>query len=370
MTDFDAAIIGGGVLGSSIAYGLIKRDKKVLVLDGDDTDLRASRGNFGLVWLQCKGLDFPRYAEVSYAACEAWKSFSSDLEYETGIDIDYRNDGGLVVCFSEQEMADRESQYGALRESSKILTESFRFEALNNRQLKKILPTIGPTIPGAMFSEHDGHCNPLLLLRALHKAILKLGGTMISNCRVDSIKPSDGGFLIGTTDGQKHATAKTMITAGLGATELAPMVGLQAPLEPMRGQILVTERLAPIINTPTLYARQTSEGTVMLGGSNESVGYDESTSVEVLCKIAQQAVRTFPLLESAKIVRAWGALRIMTPDGLPIYQQSETNPGSFLLNCHSGITLASLHATVLADGLAAGHVPAQLECFSGDRFDA
>jgi len=370
MTDFDAAIIGGGVLGSAVAYGLSKRNKKVLVLDGDDDALRASRGNFGLVWLQCKGFGFHRYAELSYAACEAWKPFAEELKYETGIDIDYRNEGGLVICFSEQELAERKAQYDALKSESAFLTDNFRFEVLNNSGVKKILPPVGPTIPGAMFSEHDGHCNPLFLLYALHKAVGEQGGEMISNCQVDSIRYSGEGFLIGTTDGQKFAAATTIITAGLGATRLAPMVGLNAPLEPKRGQLLVTERLEPFIDTPTLYARQTAEGTVMLGGSSESVGYDESTSMEVLHKIAQQGVRTFPLLETARIVRAWGALRIMTPDGLPIYQQSGSCPGAFLLSCHSGITLAALHATDLADGLANGQIPANLECFSGDRFDA
>ncbi len=370
MTDFDAAIIGGGVLGSSVAYGLVKRNKKVLVLDGSDNALRASRGNFGLVWLQCKGFGFPQYAELSYAACEAWKPFANDLKYETGIDVDYRNEGGLVVCFSEQELAKREAEYGALISESAFLTENFQFTVLDNPELRKILPPIGPTIPGAMFSEHDGHCNPLLLLYALHKAIVEQGGEMRSNCQVESIRHSQGGFLIGTADGQEYAAATTIITAGLGATSLAPMVGLNAPLEPKRGQLLVTERLEPFIDLPTLYARQTAEGTVMLGGSSESVGYDESTSMEVLCKIAQQGVQTFPQLEAAKVVRAWGALRIMTPDGWPIYQQSEACPGSFLLSCHSGITLASLHATELADALVEGRIPARLECFSGDRFDA
>lgn len=367
---YDVAVIGGGVVGSSVAYGLLKKGLKVVVLDGNDTDLRASRGNFGLVWLQSKGLQFPRYAELSYHACKLWKGFADELQEETGIDTYYQNQGGIIICFDEGQMEEKVAEYQMLKEQSATLAEGYKFEGLNAKQLKGMIPEIGPTIPGALFSEHDGHCNPLLLLRALHQAILKLGGVIVPFCTVNAIKPIDGGFILIDEQGNEYRTEKTVITAGLGTRTLAPMVGLNAPLEPSRGQILVTERVAPFLKTPMLYARQTTEGTLMLGGSNEYVGYDDSTTADILSKIAQQAVRTFPHLEKTRIVRAWGALRVMTPDGLPLYQQSSEFPGAFVFTCHSGITLASLHASELVESLINGQLAAPFDCYKGERFSA
>ena len=78
---------------------------------------------------------------------------------------------------------------------------------------------------------------------------------------------------------------------------------------------------------------------------------------------------SFPWLRDLQIVRAWAALRVMPPDGLPIYDQSERVPGAFTANCHSGVTLAAAHALRFATMVAAGALDPQLDPFSARRFD-
>jgi len=85
--------------------------------------------------------------------------------------------------------------------------------------------------------------------------------------------------------------------------------------------------------------------------------------------IARRAVLSFPWLRDLQIVRAWAALRVMPPDGLPIYDQSERFPGAFTANCHSGVTLAGAHANAFAPMVAAGALDPALDLFSGKRFD-
>jgi glycine/D-amino acid oxidase-like deaminating enzyme len=121
------------------------------------------------------------------------------------------------------------------------------------------------------------------------------------------------------------------------------MVGLNAPVVPNRGQVLITERLMPFISYPTGHVRQTVDGTVQIGDSKEDVGFDKGTSMEVLAQIAARARKLFPILKDVKLVRAWGALRIMTPDGIPIYEESKSCPGAYLVTCHSGVTLGAFH---------------------------
>jgi glycine/D-amino acid oxidase-like deaminating enzyme len=87
-----------------------------------------------------------------------------------------------------------------------------------------------------------------------------------------------------------------------------------------------------------------------------------------MARLAARAVETVPALAKAQIVRSWAALRVMTPDGLPIYQESAAMPGAFLVTCHSGITLAAAHALRLPDWLEAKRGAPDLAAFSEDRF--
>jgi hydrogen cyanide synthase HcnC len=107
----------------------------------------------------------------------------------------------------------------------------------------------------------------------------------------------------------------------------------------------------------------------MIGDSQEEAGFDATVGVPVLSVMAERAIRMFPLLGRLNVVRSWAALRVMTPDGFPIYEQSESCPGAFLVTCHSGVTLAANHALALPPMLATGALPDEMRCFSTKRFD-
>jgi glycine/D-amino acid oxidase-like deaminating enzyme len=183
---------------------------------------------------------------------------------------------------------------------------------------------------------------------------------------VDSIDRDGAHFTVRTGTTRVHG-AKLVIAAGLGSAELAPMVGLDMPVKPLRGQIIVTERVRPFLDYATHVVRQTDEGSVMLGDSQEDVGYDTATSVPVMQGIAARNLAMFPLLKNAAIVRVWGALRVMTPDGYPIYEESRSHPGAFSATCHSGVTLAGAHALALAPAILASTLPPGVEAFSTQR---
>jgi glycine/D-amino acid oxidase-like deaminating enzyme len=155
----------------------------------------------------------------------------------------------------------------------------------------------------------------------------------------------------------------------LGNRALAPQVGLAAPVAPERGQILVTERVEPFLCHPSLHVRQTGEGVVQIGDSKEDVGLDDGTTLDQLGRIARRAIRCFPMLANVNVVRTWGALRVMSPDGFPIYQASVECPGAFVVTCHSGITLAPMHAGPLVDWMRGGTEPADIRGFKAERFN-
>jgi glycine/D-amino acid oxidase-like deaminating enzyme len=147
------------------------------------------------------------------------------------------------------------------------------------------------------------------------------------------------------------------------------MLGMTVPVRPNRGQILVTERLRPFLDYPTTYVRQTDEGTVQLGDSLEDAGFDDRTSSEVLAAIAARGVQCFPHLADVQMVRAWGALRVLSADGFPIYEAAHDSPGAFVVSCHSGVTLAAAHALRLAPWIAGVVEEPAIEPFNLARFD-
>ena len=107
MAEQDVLVLGGGLVGSAIAYGLIRLGQRVLVLDEGDVALRASRGNFGLVWVQGKGLGMSAYADWARLSADVWPEFSAELIERTGIDMNYRKTGGFQICLGEADLAAR-----------------------------------------------------------------------------------------------------------------------------------------------------------------------------------------------------------------------------------------------------------------------
>ncbi len=333
------------------------------MLDEGDIAFRAARGNFGLVWVQGKGTDFPPYAQWTWRSAQSWTDLSAEIREVTGQDIGYRRPGGVEVCINAGEYETTRAEMQRLQSHAL----HFEYQMLDREALSELLPGLGPEVAGGCYSPADGHVDPLLLLRGLHQCLAAKGGRIETDSRVIAIQRRGSAFAVDTT-GTRHHGARLVLAAGLGTRELAAMIGLQIPLRPERGQILVTERLRPFLSLPPARIRQTVEGSVQLGASNEDAGFDVGTRARVLNQIAARAVRVFPHLERARVVRAWGALRIMTPDSYPIYAQSQHHPGAFAAVCHSGVTLAAAHVLHLAAGIAEGALPEALSPMNTRRF--
>ncbi|RRJ82870.1 NAD(P)/FAD-dependent oxidoreductase [Aestuariirhabdus litorea] len=365
-TDADVSVIGGGLVGLAVALGLQDHGRQVAVIDEGDIALRASRGNFGLVWVQGKGDSCPDYARLTRQSARQWRRFADGLTDATGIDIQLSQVGGLYICLTEEELQQRQQMLSSMRDA---LGGDYPFEVLDHSALKARVREIGPTVAGATWGPEDGHVNPLFLLRAMVERFLKRGGQLLTCGPVSRITPVNGGFEVLAGD-HRIGCSKVVLAAGLGNKALAPQVGLFAPLEPNRGQVLIAERVRHFLDYPTGHVRQTAEGTIQCGDSKEDVGFDCGTTTDVLAAIAARAVRMFPLLAQVRLVRSWGALRVMTPDGYPIYQQSEQYPGAYLVTCHSGVTLAAAHAGPIATWIENGQQPDEfsLETFHGQRF--
>jgi hydrogen cyanide synthase HcnC len=365
--DYDVAVVGGGLVGSAIAYGLAREGQRVAVLDEGDVAYRASRGNFALVWVQSKGLGMAPYAAWSVRSARAWGGFAQMLREDTGIDVSLEQRGGFHMVLSERELEARATTMKRLHNQPEMIP--YEYEIMDRARVQKMLPTIGPEVAGASYCPLDGHVNSLRLFRALNAGMQRRGADYLPNHIVDRIAYRDGTFTL-TAPGGTVRAGKVVLAAGNGNARLAPMVRLSAPVRPQRGQIIVTEKAAPFLSYPVSTVRQTDEGGVMVGDSQEEAGFAAEVGQPILSVMAERAVRMFPLLGSLNVVRTWAALRVMTQDGFPIYDASETCPGAFIATCHSGVTLAANHALTLAPLIATGTLPKdEFGVFSARRFD-
>ncbi|MDF1707404.1 MAG: FAD-dependent oxidoreductase [Paracoccaceae bacterium] len=361
----DYAIIGGGIVGLSVAWGLLRIGRTVIVLDGDDGSFRASRGNFGLIWVQSKGLKQPAYARWTQGSAALWQGFAAELSDGTGADLSLRQDGGYDFYLDEAALEARVAQYAALREA---LGGEYPFEVLGNNALRREEPEVGPRVAGAILHHQDGHVNPLRLLRSLALDVRRRGGQVLTGQSVADVDGVAEGLRVRCASGQVVTAGRVVLCAGLGAMDLGPRLGFLAPVRPQRGQVLVTEKLPPLMHRPSATIRQVDEGGIQIGASAEEVGLDDRVTIPTVAKIAAEAVAVMPRLAQAQMVRSWGALRIMSPDGLPIYQHSPTLPGVSLVTCHSGITLAAAHALLLPRWLEGADDAPDLGMFGEARF--
>lgn len=361
----DVIVVGGGLVGAAVAYGLAREGASVAILDEGDVAFRASRGNFGLVWVQGKGDGMPDYADWTRRSKDLYQGFADGMLEHNGCDIELKQEGGLSLCLGEDDYRQTEAAIHRMHNQPGVGENDRRMIGADD--VREMVPIIGPEVTGASYSPHDGHVNPLYLLRSLHTAAQQLGARYVSGAKTLSIAKDGDGFRAETEAGI-FRSGKVVIAAGIANKWLAPMVGLDIPVRPDRGHILITERMQPVLPTLLVNARQTADGTINFGNSHEEAGYDTSINPAKLAEIAGSIVRYFPILKNVRVVRTWSALRVMAPDGFPIYRESETAPGAFSISCHSGVTLAAAHALDLAPTILEGGFNDRFAAFSPERF--
>ncbi|SCM67516.1 NAD(P)/FAD-dependent oxidoreductase [Donghicola eburneus] len=361
---FDVIVIGGGLVGTAAALGMASDRARVLIFDGDDGSFRASRGNFGLVWAQSKGANNRDYATWTRRAVADWPMLEQEVKALSGVDTAHKMGNGVHICLDESEhltrarMVEKMAAHGLPHDDTRMIDAS---------ELRAMFPGVGPDAVSASTSSVDGACHSLALYRGLAASAQAAGARLEPNAKVRAIKTEKGGYTVRTDTQSAHAD-RILIAAGLATNDLAKPFGFPKLVHPQKGQILVTERVAQTLPVISSQIRQTPEGTILIGDTKEDTGLDDSSSTAGLHKLAQRAVRIMPALASVRIVRSWAALRVLTADGNPVYDESPTHKGVYVATTHSGVTLAPAHRGPLAQWILNGQRPPEFRSFTAGRF--
>jgi len=308
---YDALVIGGGLVGSAVAFGLRQQLDHVAVLDEGDIAFRASRGNFGLVWVQSKGMGMPAYGHWTMSSQQLWPQLAGLLHDLTGLDVGLEQRGGLHPVLTEEEYEHR------IRFMNELLGQpgmvQYDWKMLDRKELADLVPGIGPEVLGATWTAVDGVANPLKMLRALHTAFDRQRVDYLPLHPVADIALRQCVFEMSTPHG-KIQSHKVVLASGLSNQALGKQVGLEVPVRPQRGQIIVLERTQRILQTPFTTLRQTDEGSWLIGDSQEEAGYaDGVVGLPVLATLDH--ARTTRTSRNAGSVRTARSARVASTGG-------------------------------------------------------
>ncbi len=372
MKTADIIVIGGGLSGAAISLGLIENGAgNILMLDEQLPGQRLSRGNFGLTWFMCKGADYPVYAQWSRMACMQWPDFAGKLVEDTGIDIELEWTGGAVHSLGEAALKAHAESIETIRNTCATVGLDYPVEMLDRQTFAELLPgmTLGEEVSGAMYTREQGHVNPLKLLTAMRCAFQKKGGRFQGGQSTSAVEPQpDGTVVVKTSQGPLQA-GKVVVASGHGSKRLLSALGEKLHIYPQRGQLMVSQRCQRLLQIPLLSVRQTPDGTFLIGLSTEDTALDRRVTVDAMKHQATEAIRLFPMLAKVNWVRGWGAIRVMTPDGAPIYTRINGYDNIYAVALHSAVSLAPLAVSTVSPWILGVKEHQIISQFKNGRFN-
>lgn len=360
----DVVIIGGGIMGCSMAYRLAQRGLTVVVLERGQVGEEASGRNGGGVRQQNRDR-----AELPLAleAVKIWANMKDELDWDVG----YRVGGNLRLVTSEEE---HRTFFGNPEWEREMGLEVEWVTAKEARELAPALSKDEPIL-GATYCPTDGTANPLLATKAIARAARRAGAELREHEPVTGLKVEADRVVAVLTERGEYRGSLFVNAAGPWARTVCNWLGLDYPIRICRAQIVVTEALPPtfrqFISFDVGYLRQAIEGQVHLGVRSQTVeNYDKRTNFQAFKDIGHRFTELFPFLRNATIIRSWGGLTNWTPDSIPIIDKAPNLENFYLLAGFSGhgFCLGPLIGKLMAEWLAEGRPSMDLSAFRWTRF--
>lgn len=374
---WDVIIVGGGIIGLSLAIALRKRGASVLVVERGEPGREASHAAGGML-VDCI-IETPAALQpLATASARMYPEFVHELELESGMHVDLRDHGTILFLSSEQirhpqlraaalhpvDVAEVEPAVARL-----TLEQEFTLKE-NGLDPQEIAMAVGAMHPAAFYLK-ERSVDPRALTAAALNAAKHRGVDFSSADPVTAVNLTEGRASgVATTKTTFHAS-KIVNCAGAWSGQIAPHA---FPTRPVKGQMLCLAApsrtlLKRVLRSPQVYLIPRSDGRIIVGTTVEEAGFDKRTEPAAIQRLHRAAVAMVPELRNAKILEDWAGLRPGTPDALPILGATPT-PGYYVATGHfrDGILLAPITAAVMADVVAGGKPGYDLTPFSPARF--
>lgn len=347
----DVLVVGGGVIGLSLAWRLAQRGLKVAVLDSGAPG-GASRAAAGMLAPLAEAHSLTPFVQFGLDSLALYPAFLEELRVVSGRDVALAGPGMLRVAQTDAE-ADALHQSLQWQQSLGLPLEWLDADAARARE-----PALASSIVGAVHSACEQHVTPRRLLDALRRACRHAGATIYRGAR-----------MVGINTAGKHATgtitptvsvhcAHLVLAQGAWTGEMSVAFGYALPITPLRGQALTLQTTLPLPFAHTLYGTHgylvpRAEGRIVVGATEEQAGFDAATTPQGIDTLRAMATSLAPLTAPLRVQEKWAGLRPVTPDGLPLLGRMPGWDNVFVAAGHgrNGVLLTPLTAQMMAQAI-------------------
>jgi sarcosine oxidase subunit beta len=382
---YDAIVIGWGVIGSSMAYYLSKKNARVLLLEAGVMGDGSSSACDGFVIMQSKAPG--PHLSMALASEKLYRTLPEELD----CDIEYENCGGMIVI-------ERPEEYDAMKAFMEAQREAgLDVDLIDGDEARRLEPALAPHVVGATISGRDGQINPMKLMKGYSQAAERIGLKIERGRSVTGFtRKGDKITGVTTANGEFYAD-KVVCCTGVHTPSLLATLGIDLPIKPRRGQLIATEPVERMIKRVMLCARyiaakhhpellegasdesvrlgvgmaleQGRSGGFLIGATREFVGFNRKVTTDGIKCVAAHASRIVPSLEKIRAVRFFAGLRPYTPDGKAFIGAVPGYEGLYVAAGHEGdgIAYAPITGHIMAEMMITGRASVDLTPFSLER---
>jgi len=374
----DVVIVGAGIIGASCAFFLAKGGLKVYIVERGGVASGTSSSGEGNILVSDK-TPGPEL-ELAKLGVSLWKQLAEELPD----DFEFEEKGSIVVAETEAHLRSLASSVPNLQ----MAGVKVRF--LDKAELREAEPYLAHDVAGAAHFPQDCQIQPMLASAALVKVARQHGAVLLDHTELLALKrDAQGAISEVITSRGRISTPRVINAAGPWSPRIAAMVGLELPIEPRKGHIIVTEPLPRLIHHKVFEASYadtvnsddaalqiasvvegTKSGPILLGSSRQRVGFEPTVEVAVLRAITKRAIRYFPVLAKVHALRAYVGFRAFAPDHLPVIGETFEVPGFYVNTAHegAGIGLGPISGKLLSQQILGQSLDLDLSPFRPDRF--
>src|SRR3954470_9307973 len=366
-------VVGAGVIGLGIAWRLAQAGCAVTVYDKGQAGRGASWAAAGMLAAAVE--TEPGEEPLLPLALESqrlWPDFASELEAASGVSVEYRGEGTMVVALNRDDAATLRHSY----EFQKGLGLDLHW--LTAAEARSREPHLKPGIAAAVFSPRDHQVENRLLGQALAVAAKRAGVELIEHCPVREIT-IDGGHASGVVTGRGHDPGDVVVlAAGAWSREIGGIPpAYLPPVRPIKGQMLALQMnaAAPLLRhvvwLPRAYLTPRNDGRLIIGATVEERGFDTSLTAGGLLALIEGAWRAVPAIEELPVAETWVGFRPGSRDDAPMLGPGGID-GLVVATGHhrNGILLTPITAAVVSTYILSGRLFDIALPFSPERFSA
>src|SRR5215471_9765059 len=342
----DVIIIGGGVIGCTIAWRLAQAGLKVTLLERGRIGCEASRAAAGMLSPQGESQTAGPFFELCLKSRAMYRRFAEEIRNASGIDVEYRDEGTLFVVLrgdDEQETT---------KWTKWQLEAGLSLELLSADEARKLEHGVADSVVRGIFLPEEHQIENRRLMDALAVAIERAGVEVMEGVAVTSItKTGDKVTGVETSTG-KLSSDSVVVAAGTWTSQLLEPIGLNLEITPARGQMIAVKgslSIERVLYSSKVYVVPRRDGRILIGATVEYTGFKKAVTAHSTSKLIDSAVELAPAVAGCEIVEMWSGLRPDTADHLPLLGSAGIE-GLTLATGHfrNGILLAPVTADLIA----------------------